>query len=293
MILDAFMRVHVLVPWLTTTPNRERWLRTLLHDIASQVGRLQLSSCILHLHVNGPGRAETTERLLRSVPSDLSVLLTSDPVPSKIASVHCGADLATRSCADALVVVDNDVILPSGAIDSLLLAFRASSTPVATATKAPLTGRWSTNFQVLYSYAVQVSFGYQLFPKRATGSFYVIDPSIVRSLLPEGCNEGDLLSKAGAIASGVTIKSEYARSFELEVARRVRHLEASSRFGFQRLHADPLFASDAMLQRLPDAVDRARFVASLELWARVHEAAGRRFLGHLDAGASVVRRMMR
>ncbi|MDT0169450.1 hypothetical protein [Pseudarthrobacter sp. BRE9] len=194
-------------------------------------------------------------------------------VADKIAAVALGAELAKDERADVLVVVDNDVYLAEGAIEMLLQAYRRSEVQAAAATKAPLITRDSTEFQRLYSYAVQESFRSGIFPKRPTGSLYAIHPAIVPTVLPLGHAESDRLAAIGAARSRALVQSPYAEDYESEVERRVRHWLHAERHGYSRLHSTPDFAKGALSVPLPSSVDRRRFQASMNLWRAIHSTA--------------------
>lgn len=211
--------------------------------------------------------------LAQHIPSGIPVFISASPFADKVAAIRHGADVALDAGSDVLVVVDNDVVLPDGSLDSLVTAFRNSASESACATKAPLTGRGSSEFQLLYSYAVQESFRHGLFPKRPTGSFFAVSPAIVHAVLTPGFAEGDVFSQIGAKQSGLVVRSPYAKDFRSEVRRRIRHWKTSENNGFSRLHSDPHFASEAILVQIPASVDRNRFAESIKLWHQVHETA--------------------
>jgi len=230
---------------------------------------------VIHIHVNGEHANRTLAALAHHIPAGVPVFMSASPLADKVTAIRHGADVALDARSDVLVVVDNDVLLPEGSLGSLITAFRTSASESACATKAPLTGPWSSAFQVIYSYAVQESFRHNLFPKRPTGSFYAVNPAIVRDVLTPGFAEGDILAQIKAKQSALVVWSPYANDFRSEVRRRVRHLGTSEMNGFSRLHSNSQFISEAKLIHLPDSADRNWFVASMKLWHHVHETASK------------------
>ncbi|MCC3655776.1 hypothetical protein LIX60_30820 [Streptomyces sp. S07_1.15] len=206
--------------------------------------------------------------------AEIPLMTSAMPFADKRAAIRYGAEVALDSHSEILVVVDNDIVIPGDALESLVAAFRTSASGAACATKAPLTGFWSTPFQLLYSYAVQQSFCHDLFPKRGTGSFYAVDPAIAHSVMSYSeIGDTAMLARIGATLSSVVVQSPYADNIDAEIDRRARHWLASSRDGYFRFHADPNFADDAMTIKIPNSVDRPRFRNSIRLWRRVHEEA--------------------
>ncbi|MFI6302272.1 hypothetical protein ACIBCH_10400 [Amycolatopsis thailandensis] len=232
---------------------------------------------MIHLHVNGMHCEPALTALTRTLTADIPLMTSAVPLADKRAAIRYGAEAALDSHSDALIVVDNDILIPGGALESLVTAFRTSTSGAACATKAPLTGFWSSPFQLLYSYAVEQSFHHNLFPKRGTGSFYAIDPVIVRSVMSSGeIGDTATLARIGVDLSNVVVQSPYAVDIDAEVDRRTRHWLASNRNGYFRFHSDSNFADDAMKIKIPNSVDGPRFRSSIRLWRRVHEAAAAR-----------------
>lgn len=252
-----------------------------MRQLAKQVKSACGGSYVIHLHVNGQHCESTLADLMKGLTAEIPLITSVMPVADKRAAILCGAEVALESHSDALVVVDNDIVIPDGALESLLAAFRTSTSGAACATKAPLTNPQSSPFQLLYSYAVQQSFRHNLFPKRGTGSFYAIDPALARFAISHSeIGDTALLARIGANLSRVVVQSPYAGDIGAEVDRRVRHWIASRRNGYFRFHSDPNFADDAMAIRIPSCVDGPRFHNSIRLWRRVHEAAAEKAASH-------------
>lgn len=269
------MKASILIPWRATDIDRVSSLRALLVELAKQARGVIGVSFDVHIHVNGPGAHAAIVSLRDELPPGMPVKISSSSISDKIAAVRVGANSALIAGCDVLVVVDNDVQLEPGSLEAMLAAFRASCAQAVFATKAPFTTKSSSEFQLVYSYAVQESFQHRLFPKRPTGSFYAIEPAVVHLILISGLAEGDMLARIGAEDCGVVVRSAYARDFVSETDRRIRHWRASEQNGFIRLHSHQGFSLEAASITLPQSVDRDRFMQSIDLWAQIHETAAR------------------
>lgn len=272
------MRVLYFIPWATSDVGRLPGLPRIIRAIAHQAFSSTSSEFAIQVHVNGDECSAVARavRSLVSVDKGFPVRISSSRVADKVVAVLYGAGVAADGRYDALVILDNDIILTPDAIPLLLSAYSDSVAQVACAYKAPLITRSSSEFQQLYSYAVQASFAHSLFPKRPTGSLYAVHPSAVSSIFLVGHAESDRLSLAGATGSKALVLSSYPRDFEAEVDRRVRHWTFAERHGYQRMHSDPEFGVEAGYVSLPTAVDAGRFRASLAVWNDVHGIANQR-----------------
>lgn len=238
----------------------------------------------LRVHLNGSGDAATastehaaTERemvdgamtLARNIVRGAMTRdaeITWDSRPGKIHAVNLGLREARRLGYDLLLCVDDDLMLPRFAVSRILETMAAHPTAQAfTAYKAPLVTSQDTPFQRLYSYAFTTSFRHDIYPKRATGSFYGLRVSRAEDF-PANCNEGDLLDRIPNAYAGVVVRSPFPRTRDEEVDRRMRLELACRAVRFPRLHHDPTFLDDIDRRfRLPDSVDKARYRRALAL----------------------------
>lgn len=265
----TLVKAHVFIPWYgVQAPGPSRGSASFFRSVTRAVAfcRGTVERLTLHVHSNG------TELPLYgigglAIPGAVRVD-THDPVGGKPRAIRFGAAYAEAWGADVVVVLDNDVWLPQHALKSLLIAFRRSSTGLATCTKAPLVPTDASEFQRLYSYSVQQSFLHGLLPRRPSASFYAISPALGRGI-PDGCNEGDLFVSMPHAESGVVIFSPYPRTMDEEIRRRIRLTQGSALHGIRRFHDHLEFYAEARAIALPPQTDWSRFLASLSLWAEI------------------------
>lgn len=272
------VRIYALIPVRTpSAPQRQASLRlaaVTLHRALCQAWPA-VRTGIVHVAYNGPaappGRSPIHETLAGV--RGLRFRTTHTTEASKIATVNAGLMEARAERADLFLCVDDDIVIPPTALETMVQLFREGDVAGAASAKAPLLHGRSTEFQRLYSYAVRASFQFNLAPKRPTGSFYCLDPFAVAAF-PDGCNEGDILTSLNLPLSPIPILSEYPVSLEAEVARQTRLLRASQSIGFERFHDNREFASAlGQMKELPSPLDRERFRQSLRLWDDIRNAA--------------------
>lgn len=267
------MRVYVLVPWSTTDTERERFFAPLISRVDGLVTQITGRQPTLLVRVNGLGSRKVAATLQRSIPAHARVLVSGSEHADKSDAVRWGGQIAIENRGDMLLVVDNDLRVTPEAVHSIIAAYRASPNRLASALKRPLITAQSTDFQRTYAFAVDESFRWGMFPKRATGSFYALDPSCAEEIILPGHAESDLLAKAGALPSGAVVYSEHSADMEGEIRRRARHWQFAEGRSHARLHSHPAFLQEALALNLLGRVDPARFRTSVYLWDRVHRLA--------------------
>jgi hypothetical protein len=194
------------------------------------------------------------------------VRVTWDPTSGKTRAINLALKEARRLGCAFLLCVDDDIVVPPEAVGQALeTAVAHPHLHAFTAYKAPLVSTHSTAFQRLYSYAFTTSFRHNIYPKRATGSFYCLNVNRI-SDFPSGCNEGDVLDRVPHVYTGAVVRSPFPPTRAEEVARRVRLELACRTAGYARLHHDPAFLEDVDRRlRLPTSVDKPRYRRALRL----------------------------
>jgi len=271
------MRLYATIPVRTDSGLlRRKSLRVTVQTLREAIRQAdRIEDGVIHFAYNGP-HEPWPDPLIRKIIGGLRNIRlreTWTTTPSKIGVVNNGLAEARAASADAFLCVDDDIIIPAGSLVALTSLYRRSGFSGATCAKAPHLGARPTAFQRLYSYAVQVSFRYAIAPKRPTGSLYCINPALL-DRFPDGCNEGDVLSRLNLPLSTIPVFSQYPASMELEIARQRRLLRAASLIGFERFHDNGAFASSLLrLRSLPAVIDRRRFHESLHLWTAIRQIA--------------------
>jgi len=236
-----------------------------------------LSDCVLVLAINDPRSAlPGTSDVLRVLSPfrSLHVEIVWSMELGKVPAVNMGLEMA-RSCrADLFFCVDNDIVFDRDAVDRLVQQYGRARHSGLVCKKAPLLTVSSTDFQRIYSVSFRLSFAFDIFPKRPTGSLYCVDPTAICAF-PAGCNEGDYLAQCGVPFSDVTIYSEFPQTFEDEVARRTRLADGARSIDHRR----PTDDLDLMYWILrtttapPDVVTSQSFLDSISLYERVLSSA--------------------
>ena len=261
-----------------------------------ELSLLASKSCLpsripFQFHINGvseprledAGNPAATSELALSVVRNIAAgsistaRITFDSVPGKPRAISFALGEARRLGCNLLLCVDDDVVLPTSAVGRFLEAAAARPDVKAfTAYKAPLVDRQATPFQRLYSYAFTTSFKYNIYPKRATGSFYGLNTHRFDTF-PPNCNEGHILDTVAHVHTGTVVRSPFPRTRAEEVARRMRLELACRAAGYPRLHHDPEFLDDVHRRlRLPRMIDATRYRRALGLSRGiVAEAMGR------------------
>jgi hypothetical protein len=259
----------------------ETTCKSLQHSLVASKGALP-PRVYVRLHLNGSGDASAAEsgatgtgiaddalaiarRILNSTMGGHAEV-TADPRSGKTRAVNFGLREARRLGCDLLLCVDDDLVVPRLAVSRILEAMATHARAHAlTAYKAPLLTSQATPFQRLYSYAFTTSFRHNIYPKRATGSFYGIRVNRIEEF-PADCNEGDLLDRVPNAYAGVVVRSPFPKTRDEEVRRRIRLELACRAARFQRLHHDPAFLDDVdRCLILPDVVDKDRYRQALAL----------------------------
>lgn len=200
----------------------------------------------------------------------LPVQLIAAVNPGKVTAVNSALTMARRRHSDLLFCVDNDIVFEPAAIRCMIELHRKWHRGGVACKKAPLVRAGSTRFQCVYSYSFQVSFATGLFPKRPTGSLYCVDPQVITAF-PSECNEGDFLAMSDIPLSDIVVLSEFPRTIEEEVRRRVRLRYGSRSIGYSR-PADNLHLMNDILQATTihsSIIRSASFLESMSTYERV------------------------
>lgn len=242
----------------------------------------------VHIHINGidrqlcPFTQDATGvnnsyiQIINRICKDLFKLLpnvhiTLSPESGKINAVNFGLISARTKQASLFFCVDNDILFFGNTINQIINLYHRNKkifSGVACA-KCPYTNQYSSNFQRKYSLCTQLSFKYNLYPKRPTGSFYAIDPFRIIKF-PEMSNEGDFLDRQGVLLSELIVYSEFPKTIEAEILRRKRIFTASNNINYTRIHDDIGFLnSRANRQSTQSRLLPASYWDSLELYKSV------------------------
>lgn len=210
-----------------------------------------------HIHINGNADYEEEFKLLTGLLDLVKIptVITASKYTGKINAVNYGISQARKE-NKMFFCVDNDISIPLHATRNMLELFSsANNRDGVTCHKAPLLTENSTDFQRVYSYSVQMSFLYNIYPKRPTGSFYCIDPNRV-TRFPENCNEGDYLDRLNILRSWEVVLSEYPATISEEIERRKRLRKSSDAIGYSRIHSESDFLEKGFQKNTPSFLVR-------------------------------------
>jgi hypothetical protein len=243
-------------------------LRKAIIEATPELGRFQILAYINGESIMGLD-PDLIVRVL-DVLNPLPVLVLTTVHPGKVEAVNSALNMARSRQSDLLFCIDNDIVFGPMAIRHMIELNRKWQRGGVACKKAPLVKPGSTRFQRVYSYSFQVSFSTGMFPKRPTGSLYCVDPQVLTTF-PSACNEGDFLAVSGIPLSEVIVHSEFPRTMEEEIHRRVRLRRGSRAIGYSR-PADNLDLMREILNvtTVHSSITRdARFLESMSLYERV------------------------
>jgi len=232
----------------------------------------------LHFHLNCNPLPKDVFYLKNITKKHLSLctkncFVTSSSISGKINAVNFGLNISRVKGYDYFLNIDADIIYNSGAIKNIIDLSSRIDDSIICSSKCPFTHNLSTNFQILYSFAVQCSFTYKIYPPRPTGSFYLIKSESL-AMLPEGCNDGDYFELIGYYMSDIIVYSEYPKTYEEEVRRRIRLFQATQQIKHERFHDNNEIMKFEYRKKAPKQIlENDTYIKSLNLFLDLHHQA--------------------
>jgi hypothetical protein len=196
-----------------------------------------ISNFYVDIYINGrlPEDFNLTHYIMllgRYTPIDFAISI--HPIADKIIAVNQGLAKARDGNYDLFFCIDNDILIPKTTVRHMIELFDANNCDGIVCEKAPLVTMRSNEFQQSYSYFIDLTLKFQIFPnRRPTGSFYCIDPMKLYAF-PLESNEGDFLTKFSIVHTNTFVYSEYPKSLADEIERRKRIFKASNSLNYIR-----------------------------------------------------------